>query len=278
MKEQLQNAKAVRGWVRAERLQFSSQHVVGDRFALLGHAAGFIDPLYSKGLYVTHISVMVLADLLLKAHRSRDYSATAFQTLEQLTLDYIRMHDRLTANSLKSWSNYKLWRVYSVQWLLGAYLEYLMLSITRLRSKTREEYLMLLKDNRLTGGGFNCFFEIQEKIDALFEQVNPDDEADVDRVVAESRALFVSFRWLPKPFQAVLDGKSHLPKNKFRLSLFNKRDGFMGDGEYRKHFFGDMSLLDLGIKGGRDAIHYSRTYLDWKQRSRNRLVWQTVRK
>ena len=122
-------------------MQFSSHHVVGDRFALLGHAAGFIDPLYSKGLYVTHISVMVLADLLLKAKKSGDYSAEAFQSLEKITLDYINMHDRLTANSIKSWSNYKLWRVYSVQWLLGAYLEYLMLSITRMRAKDRDEYL-----------------------------------------------------------------------------------------------------------------------------------------
>lgn len=274
MKEQLQNAKAVRGWVRAERLQFSSHHVVGDRFALLGHAAGFIDPLYSKGLYVTHISVMILADLLLKAKRTKDYSAKAFQPLEKLTLDYINMHDRLTANSIKSWSNYKLWRVYSVQWLLGAYLEYLMLSITRMRSKDRDEYISLLKDNKLAGGGFKRFFEIQEKIDALFEQVDPDDEADVDRVVSESRALFASFQWLPKPFQAVLYGKSHLPKNKFRLSLFNQRDGFMGDGEYRSHFFGDMSLLDLGIKGARDAIRYSKPYLNWTRRFQNRIAWR----
>ena len=274
MKEQLQNAKAVRGWVRAERLQFSSRHVVGDRFALLGHAAGFIDPLYSKGLYVTHISVMIIADLLLKAKKTNDYSAKAFQSLEMLTLNYIQMHDRLVANSIKSWSNYKLWRVYSVQWLLGAYLEYLMLSITRMGSKDRAEYISLLKENKLAGGGFNRFFEIQEKIDALFEQVDPDDEADVDRVVAEARALFASFEWLPKPFQAVLDGKNHLPKNKFRLTLFNKRDGFMGDGEYRKHFFGDMSLLDLGIRGARDAIRYSKPYLNWKRRSQNRVAWK----
>lgn len=278
MKEHLQNAKAVRGWVRAERLQFSSRQVVGDRFALLGHAAGFIDPLYSKGLYVTHISVMVLADLLLKAKATGDYSADSFQPLEKLTLDYVAMHDRLVANSIKSWSNYKLWRVYAVQWLLGAYLEYLMLSITRMRSKDRAEYLSLLKNNRLAGGGFSRFFEIQEKIDSLFEQVNPEDEADVDRVVTQSRALFASFPWLPKPFQAVLDGKSHLPKNKFRLSLFNQRDGFMGDGEYRQHFFGEMSLLELGFKGGWDAMRYSKLFLNWGRPSQNRLAWQMGKK
>jgi FADH2 O2-dependent halogenase len=185
------------------------------------------------------------------------------------------MHDRLVANSIKLWSNYKLWRVYSVQWLLGAYLEYLMLSITRMRSKNRAEYISLLKDNRLAGGGFSRFFEIQEKVDALIEQVNPDDEADVDRVVAEARAAFASFQWLPKPFQAVLDGKNYLPKNKFRLTLFNQHDGFMGDGEYRQHFFGDMSLLALGLKGAMDAVRYSKPYLNWKHRSQNRLAWRS---
>lgn len=272
---QLKDAQAVRGWVRADRLQFSSRHVVGDRFALLGHAAGFIDPLYSKGLYVTHISVMVIADLLLKAKQTGDYSARAFQSLEKLTLNYITMHDRLVANSIKAWSNYKLWRVYAVQWLLGAYLEYLMLSITRLRAKDRAEYIALLQDNRLTGGGFSEFFVVQEQVDALFEQVKPDDETEVDRVVAEARALFAAFRWLPRPFQAVLDGKNHLPKNKLRLTLLNPRDGFMGDGAYRRHFFGDMSLRDLLRVGAIDQVRYSTLALNWKRRTRARLAWQT---
>ncbi|MCB0196507.1 MAG: tryptophan 7-halogenase, partial [Anaerolineae bacterium] len=51
MRVQFQSAKAVRDWTRTGRLQYSAKQVVGDRFCLLGHAAGFIDPLFSKGLY-----------------------------------------------------------------------------------------------------------------------------------------------------------------------------------------------------------------------------------
>ncbi len=193
MRNQFLDAKAVRGWVRADRLQYSSKKVVGDRFALMGHAVGFIDPLYSKGLYVTHITIMLLADLILKAKQANDYSVEFFKPLEKITFNYVHMHDRLTANSIKSWSNYKLWRVYSIQWLLGAYLEYLMLSVTRMRSKDRDEYITLLRNNRLAGGGFEGFFEIQEQIDALFEAVNPEDETDVDRMVAEANAIFAIF-------------------------------------------------------------------------------------
>ncbi|MBN1666108.1 MAG: NAD(P)/FAD-dependent oxidoreductase [Anaerolineales bacterium] len=275
IQKQFEQAKAVRGWVRADRLQYSSRQVVGERFALLGHAVGFIDPLYSKGLYVSHMGILVLADLLLKAQKSGDYSAAAFKPLEDITLAYVKMHDRLTANSVKSWSHPKLWRVYAVQWLLGAYLEYLMLSITRMRAKNRQAYIQLLKNNRLAGGGFEDFFEIQEQIDALFEAVDPEDEADVERTVTRARTLFAAFPWLPRPFQAVLDGKNHLPRNKFRLTLFKKQSGFMGSAAYRRHFFGDMSLVELGLKGAQDFLVYSRRYQRWQRRfRRSRLAWR----
>ena len=147
-----------------------------------------------------------------------------------------------------------------------------------MRARDRAEYLTLLRNNRLAGGGFAGFFEIQEQIDALFEAVNPEDEADVDCLVAKANALFASFKWLPRPFQAVLEGKNHLPKNKFRLTLFNKEDGFMGSGAYRKHFFGDMSLLDLGIRGAQDYLFYSRPYLRWQRRLYHRMAWKRKNK
>ncbi len=274
LKKHFENAKPIRSWVRAERLQYSSKKVVGDRFALLGHAAGFIDPLYLKGLYVTHMTIMLLADLLIKATKTGDYSGEAFALLEEITLGYIQMHDRLTANSVKSWANYKLWRVYSVQWLLGAYLEYLMLSITRMRAKDRNEYIDLLKDNRLAGGGFERFFEVQQKVDALFDAVDPHDESEVDHMVAEANALFRDFQWLPMPFDAILNGSNHLPKNKFRLTLFNKKDGFMGSGPYREHFFGKMSLLELGIKAAQEKFLYARAYLRWRRKKDAKLSWK----
>ena len=40
--EQFEGAKAVRPWTRTGRVQYSSEEVVGERWALLGHAAGFV--------------------------------------------------------------------------------------------------------------------------------------------------------------------------------------------------------------------------------------------
>ena len=272
---QLKHARPVRDFIRIDRLQYSAHHIVGDRFALLAHAAGFIDPLYSKGLYVTHASIFLMADLLLKAKQTGDYSTQAFAPLETMTLNYINMHDRLVASSFKAWHNFKLWNVYEVLWLLGAYLEYLRLITNRFRADgDRAKYLELMKPHRLAGGGFDLFFDIQEKIDALIDQVNPEDEADVNRTVAEIKKQFARFPWMSTAFQDLLNGKNHLPDNKLRFNLLNRRVGFMGSGEYREHFFGEKSPLALLRKGMEDQLKYSMPALKRRRKSRARLAWQ----
>lgn len=272
---QFKTARPVRDWTRIDRLQYSAHHIVGDRFALLAHAAGFIDPLYSKGLYITHASIFLMADLLLKAKQTGDYSAAAFAPLERMTLDYIKMHDRLVASSYKAWSHFKLWNMYEVVWLLGAYLEYLRLITNRYRAKDRAEYLELMRPHRLAGGGFDCFFAIQEQIDALIDAVNPDDEADVERTVAQIKALFAQFPWMPSTIRDLLDGKNHLPDNKLRLNLLKRRSGFLGDGAYRQHFFGDQSSLRLLRKAIDDQLRYSTPALKLRRRTHARLAQQT---
>lgn len=277
LRAQLEQARPVRDWQRIDRLQYSAHHIVGDRFALLAHAAGFIDPLYSKGLYLTHMSIFWMVDLLLRARRTGDYSAAAFAPLEEMTLGYIGMHDRLVASSFKAWSNYKLWQVYAVLWLLGAYLEYVRLVTSRLRARTREEYLDLMRPHRLAGGGFEPFFTIQEQIDARIDAVDPDDEADVDRTVAEIKTLFAAFKWMPSTFCDLLDGKRFLPDNKLRPNLLNSGTGFMGDGEYRQHFFGKKSLQGYLARAVVDQFRYSTPRLKWQRRRRARLAHQTKR-
>ncbi|NOQ16443.1 MAG: NAD(P)-binding protein, partial [Methyloprofundus sp.] len=129
LKKQFEHSKAVRSWTRTGRIQYNSKQVVGERFALLGHAAGFIDPLFSKGLYVSFNSVSTLAHLLLK--NKDDFSAKAFKPYEQQTLAFVKAHDRLVANSYKTFANHKLWSVYKVLWLLGAYTEFVKLTCIR---------------------------------------------------------------------------------------------------------------------------------------------------
>lgn len=245
IKAHFAGARAARAFTRTDRLQYTSTSVVGERFCLQGHAAGFIDPLYSKGLYTTLMSTALIAHLLIEAHRDQDYSTERFKPIEELTLRYVAAHDRVVANSFKSWSNYKLWSVYSVLWLLGAYTEYVKLLSTRGRAKSRADYFAQIQGLRLVGGGFSEFKALADRIDALIEAVDPFDEPAVDRTVAEIRALYAATPWVPWAFQQVLAGKNHLPRNKLRLSLLRQNTGFMGAGAYRQHFFGDSTMGDV---------------------------------
>jgi len=254
---QFKEARAVRNWVRTGRLQYSSKRIVGDRFCLLGHAAGFIDPLFSKGLYTTMMSVAVLSHLLLEAHQSGDYSVEHFRPLEETTLSFVRTNDRLIANSYKSFTNYKLWSVYAVLWLLGAYTELVKLNSIRAQARDRREYFLLTRGLKLAGGGFAEFELLADKIDTIIETVNPAHEAEVDQAVAKIKTLFGAIEWVPIPFREVLAGKNHLPANKLKLRLFKPQGGFMGNGAYRAHFFGNHSMADLVRVFLREKFKYS---------------------
>jgi tetracycline 7-halogenase / FADH2 O2-dependent halogenase len=251
------HAKAVRAWTRTGRLQYSAKHVVGERFALLGQASGSIDALYSKGLYVSFMSLFALAHLLLQAHEDGDYSAERFQPLETLTLNYIRANDRLVANSYRSFANYKLWQVMSVQWLLGAYTEYVKLLSIRAQAQNRQEYFEHIQQLALAGGGFPEFKQLEEQIYALIEKVDPADEEAVERTVAAAHALYAQIDWMPEPFKAVLKGQNHLPRTKIRPDIFDRRHGFLRTGAYRRHFFGNRSMPSIMMAFWREQLHYS---------------------
>ena len=257
IKKQLANAKSVRSWVRTGRIQYSSTKVVGDRFALLGHAAGFVDPLFSKGMYVSFNSVSTLAHLLLK--EDQDFSAECFKPFEVQTLTFIQEHDRLVANSYKSFSNHKLWAVYKVLWLLGAYTEFVKLTSSRTSTEDKDDYYRQIQDLRLVGGGFDEYQILADKINTLIEAVVPENDHDVDKVVAEITHLFLNINWLPNAFRETLKGKTYLPKNKLRLSLLQRKSGFMGQGKFREHFFNNAGTLDLLTTFLTEKLKYSTT-------------------
>lgn len=266
---QFAQARAVRDWTRAGRLQYHSTEVVGDRWALLGHAAGFIDPLYSKGLYTTLTAVFLLAHLLLKARQTGDYSAAAFADVQTVTQNFVRSADRLVANSYRAFHSYRLWQVYAVLWLLGAYTEFVKLNMMRAQTgKDRQAYYNQLVTLKLVGGGYAAFDTVAQQVDALMEAVDIEEETAVAATAAEIAQIFRSLDWIADPFVALLDGKTHLPKNKLRLSLLKPGEGFMRDGTYKTHFFGELSMKDLLRYGLNEKIQYARPYLTRQHRQR----------
>jgi hypothetical protein len=99
----------VRDWVSTGRLQFTSTRCFGDRFGLLSHAAGFIDPLFSRGLSNTVEVNGALATTLLAALDDDDLSAERFSAVEQLQQNLIDGNDKLVSASYSSFRDFELW-------------------------------------------------------------------------------------------------------------------------------------------------------------------------
>lgn len=258
---QFQSGKAVRPWTRTGRLQYGVKRVVGDRYCLLGQAAGFIDPLFSKGLYTALACTSVLAERLLAAKASNDYSTAQFQPVEDITLAFIHENDRLVANAYRSFAHYDLWATYTVLWLLGAYLELVKLISNRVLATDSSDYYRRLQDLRLAGGAFPPFHTLVQPLYTLIESSDLTDAKVANAVSQQVKQQLAQVPWMPEAFQQVLQGKNHLPANKLSLKLLNRKHGFLGQGSYRAHFFDSLPLQNLAWTFLQEQVRYSRPAL-----------------
>ncbi|PZD72202.1 Kynurenine 3-monooxygenase [Acaryochloris thomasi RCC1774] len=267
---QFTQAKAVRDWTRTGRIQYSVKQVVGDRNCLLGQAAGFIDPLFSKGLYTSLSCTSLLADRLLAAHKTGDYSASFFKPVEEMTLGFIQANDHLVANAYRSFADYRLWQPFSVLWLLGAYLELVKLTSDRAQTIDRSNYYRRLQNLRMVGGGFPEFERLSQQIYTLLDDCVTG--ASVTQVSQQIKAHLDQTSWMPQTFRAILNGKNHLPTSKLHPRLLRRKQGFFGTGDYRTHFFADKTLpffiqfyLRDRAKYGSSVLQLKRTAKLWRR-------------
>ncbi|MEV5976633.1 tryptophan 7-halogenase [Streptomyces sp. NPDC052114] len=137
---QFRGAAAVRPWVSTGRLQYSAKQVVGERFCLTSHAAGFIDALYSRGLTNTLELVNALGWRLIAASRDGDWSLERFGYLEPLQQGLFDFHDDLVHSSFVGFGDYELWNAVNRTWMLGTMLGNVMLEDAHFRfSKTGDD-------------------------------------------------------------------------------------------------------------------------------------------
>ena len=74
LKKQFSNAQALRPFIYMPRLSFRSSAVVGQRWAMLPSAAGFVDPLLSTGFPLTLLGVSRLAEIIEKDWGSPNFT------------------------------------------------------------------------------------------------------------------------------------------------------------------------------------------------------------
>jgi tetracycline 7-halogenase / FADH2 O2-dependent halogenase len=120
--EQFEGAKAVRPWVSTGRLQYSSKKTTGYRYCLMSHASGFVDPLFSRGMFNTVEVITALLDPLLEALKTDNFDEEPFRSIDaqqQLVLDY---NDNLVNCSFISWNDFDLWNAWLRVFGLGTFL------------------------------------------------------------------------------------------------------------------------------------------------------------
>jgi tetracycline 7-halogenase / FADH2 O2-dependent halogenase len=118
---QFENAKLARPWVRTKRLQYFSTRTVGHRYALLSHAAGFIDPLFSRGMINTVDNLRSLARVLVPALEDGDFSEARFEAVDHEQKRNIRFADKIVAGSYIAWDDFDLWNAWVRLWAVGVH-------------------------------------------------------------------------------------------------------------------------------------------------------------
>ncbi|MDZ7965822.1 MAG: NAD(P)/FAD-dependent oxidoreductase [Nostoc sp. DedSLP03] len=230
---QFENAKPVRNWVSTDRLQYSSRSCVGERFYLLPHAAGFIDPLYSFGLVNSCTIISPLASKIIKAILENDYSTENFTELESLQQKLFDYNDKLVNCSYISFANFNLWDAWRRIWIIGSFVRQAKAGLRKRLKIAAGKAKELSEDN--------C----QERIDGL----TPGFEGLADEFFEEATATIEKFEaGLLSPDEAA----NHI------MSLINSID------------FLPKNLLNLGdisqkhIDGASEFFHseYSR-FLSW---------------
>ncbi|MGZ0701151.1 NAD(P)/FAD-dependent oxidoreductase [Pseudomonas piscis] len=118
--EHFKEAVNAREWIYAPRINYRSTQCVGDRFCLLPQAAGFIDPLFSRGLITTFESILRMAPKVLEAARTHDWQRAHFIDVEQHCLNAVSTNDQLVSCSYEAFKDFHLWNVWHRVWLSGS--------------------------------------------------------------------------------------------------------------------------------------------------------------
>jgi FADH2 O2-dependent halogenase len=116
LRQQFEDAKPIREWVSSGRLQYTSHKAVGDRWCLLSHSAGFIDPLFSRGLSNTVEVLSLAASTLIAAARDDDFSEGRLKPIEILQNNTIAANDTLVHGAYVSFKDFKLWNAWFRIW------------------------------------------------------------------------------------------------------------------------------------------------------------------
>ena len=265
-----EGAARVREWTVAQRLNYTCREAVGDRYCLLGHAAGFVDPLFSRGLSITFESINRLAPKLLRAAREDRWRKEDFATYERYILEVVHIADRLVANSYQAFRSFPLWNAWFRIWLSGSYI-----GVLRLR-KILADYAASRDDEALERAFDEATYPghlsiESHRFEAMFEiacaavEAHKSGSLSEEKVIETLHELFVENRiHLPLDFSGFDNHFVSRPTDEFAASLLkwaNEAPEGLSE-KFARHAGASFNFLDSYRYGDRlemaaqaDAMH-----------------------
>jgi FADH2 O2-dependent halogenase len=116
---QFARARAVRPWVRTGRLQRRARRAAGADWALLAHAAYFLDPIFSPGNAHTLLSIERLARIL-ERHWGRPELTSALRGYEAALFREAQFLDWIVHGCYRTFGRFELLSAYSMYYFAGA--------------------------------------------------------------------------------------------------------------------------------------------------------------
>ncbi|MEW6343383.1 MAG: tryptophan 7-halogenase [Pseudomonadota bacterium] len=124
IKAHLAGLTPTRSLIRSDRIQFTSNSILGDRFILTPHAAAFVEPLFSTGLMLTLAFVVRFVPEACAAYRENDWNTGRFRMIEKIFFEEIDQIDLLVNGLIQSFRDYDLFKQYWRTWVLGTLVQY----------------------------------------------------------------------------------------------------------------------------------------------------------
>ncbi|GBQ27408.1 FAD dependent oxidoreductase [Gluconacetobacter sacchari DSM 12717] len=222
-----EGAARVREWTVAPRINYNSRVTISDRYCLLGHAAGFVDPLFSRGLANTFESILRVAPKILRSLRDNKWHSDDFFSYDRYSRSVVAINDRLVANSYSAFRSFPLWNAWFRVWLSGSYIGVLRLRriLADFRSHGDLDALEQAFDNATYPGHLSIE---SRQFETLFEKAATAMEAKEAGEINESEAiarlqyLFVEIgAGLPINFADFNNRFVSRPDDKFANALLN---------------------------------------------------------
>ncbi|MFC9897557.1 NAD(P)/FAD-dependent oxidoreductase [Nocardia sp. NPDC127579] len=256
IKDQFTHARPVRPWVRIPRTQYSSTRILGDRYCLVGQAAGAVDALFSRGLYITMEAVNALGYRLIEAVRADDFDPARFAEVERLTQGLLDAHDRVVHGSYIAFRSFELWNAWYRVWALGGSFSSLRFRQAHLKYSLSGDrgHLDALDTHPFVGTicadlpAYQDLFHTAYDIMLSVEQ----GEIDTDKAVSMLYALYEGKDWIPPIYQLSDPQRRYPSRADYRSTVESIMWGYAEAPEDIRRLYFDFPAAPLFL-GIRDA-------------------------